>query len=95
MSTQWKINLILNIRFTCIGLNLSCTINTIIPIKSKIGGKIFSKNYAKTGFCKRSYTKESINNQKAQEFVPIVDVDLSVKYVLKLSAKAFRAIKSC
>ena len=43
MSTQWEIDLILNIWFNCIRLKLSCTINPHTPIKSKIGGKIFSQ----------------------------------------------------
>ena len=37
--------------------------------------------------CKRSYTKESANNQKGQKFVPVFDENLSVKNVLRLSAK--------
>ena len=37
--------------------------------------------------CKRSYTKESINNQKVQKFVPVLDENLSVKNAPKLSAK--------
>ena len=43
MSTQWEIYLILNIRFICLTLKLSCTINPHTPTKSKIGGKIFSQ----------------------------------------------------
>ena len=50
MSTQWEIDLILNIRFTCIRLKLSCTIYPRTPIKSKIGGKILSQKHAKTSF---------------------------------------------
>ena len=45
MSPQWEIDLILNIWFTCLRLNLSCTIHSRTPIKSKIGGKILSQNY--------------------------------------------------
>ena len=43
MSTQWEIDLILNIRFTCIRMKLSRTINSHTPTKSKIGGKIVSQ----------------------------------------------------
>ena len=43
MSTQWEINLILNIWFMCLRLKLSCTIHPCTPIKSKIVGKIFSQ----------------------------------------------------
>ena len=37
--------------------------------------------------CKKSYTKESVNNQKVQKFVPVLDENLSVKNAPKLSAK--------
>ena len=53
MSTQWDIDLILNI-FTCMRLNLSYTIHPRTPIKSKIGGKILSQYYVKTSFYKFS-----------------------------------------
>ena len=50
MSTQWEIDLILNIWFTCIRLKLSCTINSHTSIKSKIGGKTFSQKHVKISF---------------------------------------------
>ena len=37
--------------------------------------------------CKGSYTKKSVNNQKAQKFVPVLDENLSVKNAPKRSAK--------
>ena len=49
MSTQWKIDLILNMIYLQ-RLNLSCTIDLRTPIKSKIGGKILSRKYVKTTF---------------------------------------------
>ena len=39
---------------------------------------------------KRSYIKESINNQKMQKFVPVLDGNLSMKNAPKLSAKYFQ-----
>ena len=49
MSTQWEIDLILNMIYLQ-RLNLSCTIDLRTPIKSKIGGKILSRKYVKTTF---------------------------------------------
>ena len=37
--------------------------------------------------CKRSYTKRSVNNQKVQKFVAVLDGNFSVKNVPKRSAK--------
>ena len=37
--------------------------------------------------CKRSYTKETVNNQKVQKFVPALHENLSVKNASKLSVK--------
>ena len=37
--------------------------------------------------CKRNYTKESINNQKVQKFVSVLDGNSRVKNAPKLSAK--------
>ena len=50
MTTQWEIDLILNMWFTCISLNLSCIIQPHAPIKSKIGDKILSQKHVKTSF---------------------------------------------
>ena len=36
---------------------------------------------------KTSYTKRSVNNQKLQKFVPVLEGNLSVKNAPKLSAK--------
>ena len=36
---------------------------------------------------KASYTKRSVNNQKLQKFVPVLEGNLSVKNAPKLSAK--------
>ena len=45
-----NIETLLNVRFTCKRLNLSCTIHLNTPIQSKIGSKILSQNYVKTRF---------------------------------------------
>ena len=37
--------------------------------------------------CKTIYTKESLNNQNVQKFVPVLDDKLSAKNAPKLSAK--------
>ena len=50
MSTQWEIDLIFNIWFTCIRQKLSCTIHPGTLIKSKTSGKILSQKHAKTSF---------------------------------------------
>ena len=36
---------------------------------------------------KKSYIRESVNNQKVQKFVPVLDENLSMKNAPKLSAK--------
>ena len=50
MTTQWEIDLILDMWFTCISLKLSCIIQPHAPIKSKIGDKILSQKHVKTSF---------------------------------------------
>ena len=50
MSTQWEIDLILNILFTCIRLNFSGTIHSRTTIESKTGGKILPQKHVKTSF---------------------------------------------
>ena len=47
MSTQWEIDLILNVRFTFKRLKLSCTINPAVPLKVKLVIKHFLKNMPK------------------------------------------------
>ena len=37
--------------------------------------------------CKRSFTKKSVNNQKVQNFVPVLDGKLTVKKAPKPSGK--------
>ena len=49
MSTQWKIDIILNTWLTRIRLKLSYTIYPLTPIKSKIVAKILSE-HVKTSF---------------------------------------------
>ena len=39
--------------------------------------------------CKRSWTKESVNNQKVQKFVAVLDENLSIKNTSNFSAKYF------
>ena len=50
MSTQWEIDLILNILFTCIRLIFSGTIHSRTTIERKTVGKILSQKHAKTSF---------------------------------------------
>ena len=54
MPTQWKIDTILNIWFTCIRMKLPCTFYPRTPIKSKIGGK---KLFKVLKFYKRPFHK--------------------------------------
>ena len=43
---------------------------------------------------KTSYTERTVNNQKVQKFLPVLEVNLSMKNVPKRSAKCFQA-KTC
>ena len=43
---------------------------------------------------KTSYTERTVNNQKVQKFLPVLEVNLSMKNVPKRSAKYFQA-KTC
>ena len=44
MSTQWDIDLICNLSFTCMRLKLSCTIHPHTSLKIKLMAKYFLKN---------------------------------------------------
>ena len=61
MSTQWEVDLILNISFTCIRLNLSCSIRPCTPIKKKTVAKYLSY---KTDIVVTLETRVNIYNRK-------------------------------
>ena len=76
MSTQWEIDLILNVWFTCIRLKLSFTIHPRTLMKSKIGGKNFLKNMSKQTFITISnLVKFSLRSKN--ELVVLIAVKLS------------------
>ena len=75
MSTQWEID---NIWFTGIKLKLLCSIYLSTPIKSKIGGKIFSQKICQSKLLSPLFNSVKFSLRLKNKWVALVAFKLSV-----------------